>query len=304
MPAVTWSGRITCPGRVTDPASTSSWHYTIPESDKGKAYQYTVSYTTDADLTSVVTNTSVSNTVQDDKGHNGGASANVEPGPDGKIGVTKTAGSHDNEKISWTVTLTVPKTGLKTAQMIDYLPTQYVAGANLYDEWDAATVKVEGLLDGEDMVQDTAASDQTKAVYTFYQDKAHTTTGLKGGDKVRTIIVTFSTKINQDWLEKADQSYMMTHENKVDFVGNGQTVSSSDKVKVTKREIAKSMDQSQTVTIDGKTYPAWHFVIMMKGAAAEDFDVTDTFDARLRYVKPDETVPGLYIGNAGRRCGG
>ena len=285
---------------VTDPASTSSWHYTIPESDKGKAYQYTVSYTTDADLTSVVTNTSVSNTVQDDKGHNGGASANVEPGPDGKIGVTKTAGSHDNEKISWTVTLTVPKTGLKTAQMIDYLPTQYVAGANLYDEWDAATVKVEGLLDGEDMVQDTAASDQTKAVYTFYQDKAHTMTGLKGGDKVRTIIVTFSTKINQDWLEKADQSYMMTHENKVDFVGNGQTVSSSDKVKVTKREIAKSMDQSQTVTIDGKTYPAWHFVIMMKGAAAEDFDVTDTFDARLRYVKPDETVPGLYIGNAGK----
>ena len=93
---------------------------------------------------------------------------------------------------------------------------------------------------------------------------------------------------------------MMTHENKVDFVGNGQTVSSSDKVKVTKREIAKSMDQSQTVTIDGKTYPAWHFVIMMKGAAAEDFDVTDTFDARLRYVKPDETVPGLYIGNAGK----
>ena len=286
---------------VTDPASAYSWQYKIPESDT-KAYQYTVSYTTDADLTGVVTNTSVSNTVKDDKEHSSGASANVEPGPDSKIGVTKTAGGHDNQTISWTVTLTVPKTGLKTAQMIDYLPKMYVAGADRYDEWDALSVKVEGLLDGEDMVQDPA-SDQTKAVYTFYQDKAHKTTGLKGGDKARTITVTFSTKINQDWLDKADQTYMMTHTNKVDFVGNDQKVSAQAEVSVTKQEIKKSEDRSQTVTIDGKSYPAWHFTITMKGAEVKDFDVTDTFDQRLRYVEPNEKVPELDLSNAGKLTG-
>lgn len=275
--------------------SDSSWSYQIPAKDQGKAYSYTVTYTTDADTSGIVTDKTVNNTVHDDKNHSANASQGIQPGPDNKIAVTKTAGAADNQKISWTVTLTVPKAGLKTAQVIDKLPTQYVDNQNMYDIWDAANVKVEGLLDGETMVQDKAASDQTKAVYTFYQDKAHTKTGLKASDNKRNITITFDTKVNQDWLDKADQSYMMTHKNTVDFVGNGSTVTASADKEVVKQEIKKSMDQTKTVTIDGKTYPAWQYTITLKGAQAQDFNVTDTFDSRLRYVNPNE-ISGLDSG--------
>ena len=290
---------------VSDKNTASSWHYTIPDGDQNKAYQYTVSYTTDADMTGLVKNATVNNSAHDDKNHTANASAQVDPGPDSKIGVAKTCIAKDNQKISWEVTLTVPKGGLKTAQIIDKLPTQYIDNQQRYDIWDDSTVNVTGLLDGEDIVKDAAKSDQTQAVYTFYQDKNHTQTGLKEGDNSRTITVTFETKINQDWVEKADQSYMMKHTNTVDFIGNEQTVTASAETEVVKQEISKKMEKTQNITINGVTYPAWYFVLTLKGAQVSDFDtpvdVTDTFDSRLRYVDPTEQINGLdYLSSAGK----
>lgn len=291
--------------KIKESDASASWSYTIPETDKGHAYSYTVTYTTDTDTSGIVTDKTVHNTVHDDKDHTTGASQNIQPGPDNKIAVTKTAGAADNQKISWTVTLTVPKAGLKTAQVTDTLPTQYVDGQQRYDSWDDDSVKVEGLLDGETMVKDQKDSDQAKAVYTFYQDKDHTKTGLKSSDSARTITVTFDTKINQDWLDKADQTYMMKHTNQVDFKGNGQSVTASADKEVVKQEIKKSVsnDSPKNVTIDGKTYPAWYYTITLKGAEAQDFDVTDKFDSRLSYVNPNDSKYqncGLDLGSVGK----
>ena len=283
-----------------DVSKAFSWTYKIPEDDKGKVYQYTVSYTTDADMSGLVQDTTVSNSVTDDKEHTGTGSAQIQPGADSKIGVKKEAGAHDSKEISWTVTLTVPKEGLTTAQLIDTFPTQYIGDQYYYDIWNDKSVTVTGLLDGEAMVKDEKTSDQTKAVYTFYQSADHSVTGLKGNGQVRTITVAFKTGVNQDWVnKKVDQAYMMEHKNTVAFIGNGQTVTSDATVEVTKHEISKKAEGYQTVLIKGEEYPAWKFVITIKGATVSDFDVTDTFDNRLRFVKPTENV-GLDQSNTGK----
>ena len=276
-----------------DPESANSWSYQI--TDDGN-YMYIISYITEVDVTGKNGDTSVSNTVEDDKGHNYYGSGTVGPGTS-RIGVDKVFGTATREEMTWTITLDVPAGGLNKAIMTDTLPSS----GKYQDTLNVESLEVTGLEDGEDY---ELTQSKGKFKLTFYKDQEHTQAGLNGTGNARHIIVTFKTDNDPLWVaDRIDDE----HINSVEFQGDNATVTDWDKGKAPDRGIEKKSNGFKTVNINGKDETVFEYQLILRGVTDDDFAdgkkivITDDYDeAHVGFLdlSGSGSIEGLDVHNA------
>lgn len=262
----------------------TGWTYTPPTSD-GKA-SYDVTYTTKADVTSLIDSKNVSNTAETDYNSTTG-STTIDSTEENKLGASKKVSAVSSDKVTWEITVDVPAAGLDKLVVTDTLPSVYINDHNVYDSLDD-NPEVTGLEGSEDYSLDK--SDPSKFVMTFFKDKSQTKTGINSGKK-RTLTIKYTTSINREWVEYArqhkDQSYLMTHR-------NNAIVSTFGIEKNVSAEVTINSDQSITKTedpqgegtytdADGTTWQYFPYNIVLTGATEDNLTLEDTFDTR--YLK-------------------
>ena len=277
--------------------SDSSWKYTIPDSDT-EPYYYKITYQTVVDMEKVDgggTAVTLNNTANGDEG-----GAHVSPV--NQVDITKDVVSSDTEEVTWVSTISVPEGGLDEAVVTDTLPAigssevgiqgPYYRLIDLYED---GSLEITGLLQGETYVVDSS-SDPEKVIITFYKDAAGTT-GLQATPGGHTIIVKLTTKVNQDWLEKAydlgPTAYQLNHKNTISINGKEDTA----EVIFPK----PGMEKTCNVTKDANGKPvSFEYVITLKGVNSAPISVEDVFDTSLLEVDasmfvPDNNKRQMYI---------
>lgn len=260
-----------------EPESADSWQYKITDSGN---YKYVITYTTEVDVTGKNGNTYVSNYVDDGNGDSSGSSSNVPPGSSA-IGVHKTIGTVTKEKMTWTVVMDVPATGLNKAILVDTLPRS----GKYQDTLDLDSLNVSGLESGDSY---ELTQSKGKFTLTFFKDAEHENTGLNGTGRARNITVTFSTDVDPTWAAESSNDY---HKNDVSFQGDNSIVYDSDRGKLPQRGIEKISDGYKKVKINGEEKLVFIYAIDLFGLSNEDFSgskkitVVDDFDdAHLQFL--------------------
>ena len=200
-----------------DPLDTAtSWYTTIPIHGH---YKYVYTYYTKVNVAAANGNTIVSNSVGDDEYHSASSQTTVPPGS-GAIDVVKEAvGTPTQEKMSWSVTMTVPASGLSKAVLTDYLPKKDYSGTKLQDTLLQDTLRVTGL--DEENEDYTLRVSKDRFVITFFKNKAKTEPGLNASSAQRTITVTFDTANDENWASLLRNDW---HLNSVLFEGGNGSV--------------------------------------------------------------------------------
>lgn len=286
-----------------DPATATSWQYTIPETDT-EPYEYLVEYTTDVDMTNVLEERDLRNTGDDGKGNSSTGVIKINPGEENTATLKKYVEKASYEDgIDWKIEFEVPANGLKGTELRDYIPKTYFNGKDVYDTLDTSTVQVEGLVDGETWVPDydpeyadaNEARDKYFAIY-FYKSAEQTdeNKGLKGTGEKRKVTVTFRTLNNKEWLTYAEGTGVgqdfKQHTNKSRLYTNDSILKSDATATLSLVKFKKSHekgsneDQYENVTENGVKYPIYRYNLDIEGYGDLDekgIDITDTYDPRL-----------------------
>ena len=299
--------------RTLSPAENAKeWSYTIPDEDKGKKYKYVFEYNVNVDVKGLVDTTTVTNTVSDgSKPVNHDVS--VEPGAGEKAGVTKKAIKVTSKEIKWEITLTVPASGLKKAEVIDTLPnaTAWVdhlsENKTYYDTYESF-----------ETINDQKATDKEPEVKT--EDggkKVHITfgNGLKGTGAERKVKIILTTKTNEDWVKlvsdakyKDKYKYITAHINNLIFKANDVEFKASGDaypslIKLNKYWIDK--DANPVKEHDG--FRVYKFAIVVTGITDKEFDIEDNFPKQyFKYYTDSDSSTKVYGGNQdwqGEDCG-
>ena len=252
-----------------------SWSYTAPESDGNVSYE--ISYATAADNASFYDKTDLKNNASVDGGGSGSATAPVGPNEGNKGAAIAKKGklNSDRTKISWTITVTVPANGIPNATLVDSLPWS----DPYLDAYDGEDITVK-YLDADETHTDTLSQDRKTITIEFsYRDTDGTIKkGLKGTGEKRTLEISYSTNVNQDWVDAAEGpngSWRYGHTNTAKLTG--PNITASDTVHVTKTSLSKSGQCNGTVNIGGVDYPKFDFTLTFKGDVKDGDEVTDTF---------------------------
>ncbi len=269
----------------------TGWTYSPPESD-GKA-SYEVTYTTKADVTNLIDSRNVSNSAKTDYSSATG-SATVGPSGENQFNASKKATAVSSDKVTWEITVDVPASGLDKLVVTDTLPTVYVNNHNVYDSLDKIE-RITGLDGSEDYSLYT--SDPSKFVLTFYKDKAHGNAGMNSSDKKRTVTISYTTKINQEWVEYAGQHkdtlYLMTHSNSATVSVPGIDKGVNAQVTISDQTIKKTGTTGEKYTdAEGTTWQYYSYDIVLSGATEDKLTLEDTFDAK--YLKYFDGVKSQY----------
>ncbi|MGI6735906.1 MAG: Cna B-type domain-containing protein [Anaerovoracaceae bacterium] len=282
-----------------------SWKWTIPDGAPGNT-EYTITYYTLYDTTGQITAEHPANSVEDGHGHK--ADKGIDVGHN-DIGLVKKFSGFlsDNNAASWTITITVPASGLKTAVLNDWYPKKTINGTEYTEPVDFDSIHVSGLLNGENYR--ITKSDSKHFEMTFASDYTDdgTAYALKPSSESRTITVTLNTKKNQDWIDvskDSDKSSDRVHINGASFYGNGQRLWSQNGYSTNEKFIDKTAQNDgnpvgyfkdpNTVKGFSKTassdtdLPCWQFKIALEGVYG-DIDITDKFNTDLFEIVP-ETV--------------
>ena len=263
-------------------ATDKSWSTTIPTGGK---YRYVYTYYTKVTVAAANGDTIVSNSVGDDEYHSASSQTTVPPGS-GAISVEKdVVGTPTQEKMSWSVTMTVPASGLSKAVLTDYLPKKDYSGTKLQDTLLQNTLRVTGLDENEDY---TLRLSKDRFVITFFKNKAKTEPGLNESSAQRTITVTFDTANDENWASLLRNDW---HLNSVLFEGgNGyDTATAQQQVPATGFE---KQAHSMGIVTNRYEHDAEVLLIEYKldlyGVTEGDFTngvltITDNYDSR--YLK-------------------
>gem|GEM_PF-1425323 len=270
----------------------STWTYTIPVKDQGKAYKYVISYTTDVNVKGNNASVNVDNKVVTDGGNVSTGSSDVPPAAGNEITCEKKVSKVDvpNREVTWNIVFTVPETGLSKAVVKDYYPKR--GDQTVFEKVINGSVHASGLIDGEsfnvdyDQLEGDQWNGRYYALITFFQDANKTTPGLKSGS-ARTIVVTLKTELDDDWLKdssKPNMAWLMDHKNSADFELGTYTDSKSDVAKATLPSIEKDGKFEGNRIVDGVELPIYKYTIKMTGVSSSDNTIIDTFDTNLLEV--------------------
>ena len=254
----------------------SSWTYQIPSTDKDKAYKYVITYTTEVDKSQLITDVTVNNDVITDGGKKGSGQGKIVPGE--KVQITKRVVEIDTDenekKITWEASFNVPKGGLNSAVVTDTYPNK-----GNYIESIIGEVSVDGLINGESY---TATYYNTNVKIQFFKNLDKTEEGLQASSTDRTITVTLTTIINDDWVKRAESdSDYLKHRNNVRLRANGQDVSGYAEATLVNQSISKSVVSGGTVTVDGVELPYCRYVITISNVTTDVNTFNDVFDTEL-----------------------
>ena len=260
---------------VDDLASDTSWNYTFP--DDGGIYRYEFTYYTVADVSGRNGSTYVQNNLYDPEWHSASAQTNLEPGT-GAIGIEKVAvGTPTHETMSWSVTLTVPASGLTRAILTDYLPKTDYSGYRFQDTFLEDTLRVTGLEPGESY---WLRVNKDRFILTFYQDEGQTVHGLKGTGSQRTITVTFDTANDQAWASMLRDGW---HTNTATFEGSNGIVTDTAEQQIPASGFEKKAEKLGMTQKDGDSVLLIEYTLDLYGVGPESFTndeliITDEYD--------------------------
>ena len=291
-----------------------SWVYTPPTEDGAAMYEIT--YQTRVDMSGVNTTVNVNNDAHDDNDSDGN-SQGITPGDGDQIKLSKTVASENEEEVKWSIDLTVPKSGLDTAEVTDYVPSMNTY--NLYDI--VKSVEVTGTNPEESYtisykfvtLQSIDANEYrhyggayvaesprsegdiaTEVYITFFKDTAKTQTGLNGGPSDRLVNIKVITENNKDWMEYARKSDgWITQQGHTNTAKIGNITASATAHPSTKN-IAKYADSNNPykVTVGGVEYPAYKYWVRLDGVNSDTNEIVDTFDKEvfelLKVNTPDD----------------
>ena len=150
---------------------------------------------------------------------------------------------------------------------------------------DASKVNIEGLLDGETSeVTVTNGTGNSQVTINFKNDGAD---GLKATDSQRSITITYTTVVDQDWLAASETySWLQEHKNNVTFTGNDDSVDASATAIPIEQKINKYCSPwnniktggTATSTGDGSYY--YTYRLYLNGVNG-DIEISDAFDTSI-----------------------
>ena len=278
-------------------AGNRTWSYVIPEGDGN--YQYTFEYDTLVDVTGLGYNPTIQNNIGVN-GHSRYGSVQVPAGT-ASFGLTKAVNTVNGKNqvngdyVEWKITIDVPAIGAVEAYLDDEFPRVSYQGSLLYDSLDTSDPSfgdgkgfvISGLEADEDytyeLIDKRYSWGTAKLVrFTFYQDKTHTTPGLKATESSRQITVTLRTANNQTWLDAypdyGSTSQQAEHKNFAKLYTNGSTNSKDAEAKARPQHCRpiKTGSYYGTVIIDGVEYPIYQYQVNFQNIQ----EILDAQDAK------------------------
>ncbi|MBR1849137.1 MAG: hypothetical protein IJ791_07890, partial [Lachnospiraceae bacterium] len=258
--------------------ATQTWSYKIPNNDQ--KYKYVFTYQTVSDLTNLVGSDkwSIKNEVTDTFGNKDTEKIEFTPGKDQKTKLIKTGYKQSDNKGNWTITFTVPASGLSSCILDDILPNAWVADALRSDKLDRNSLKVTGLTTGEsyDFEEIYVENERPGFRLTF---KKNGQSGLKDTGKSRTITVAYTTTPDSNWLDKATKDWQARHVNTAKLYANNIETEKDADIYYPK---AKSFDkQGHLEAMDGKGKPVYAYDLILTGVDQDTVVIEDTFDTSL-----------------------
>ncbi|MDO4806911.1 MAG: prealbumin-like fold domain-containing protein, partial [Coriobacteriales bacterium] len=309
------------PWSQLDEKTDTTWTYRVPASDAGKAYKYTITYTTEVDTTTIQTTTNVGNTVRTGGGKTSSNSGSVTP-VGGGVTAKKEATNVDleNMRISWKVTFNVPADGLTKAAFGDTYPAQWVDGANREEKIIPGSVQVTGLINNEylrmrqksDTIWLTLIKEYngTTALPTYdpetqlgYDAESHvryykkianisedpiSTYEVEGCDpsnQERIITITFDTEINDVWYNASkteEGKYLQDkHINNGTLEADGSKIQVSAQATVIPPSVKKTGTYVGSRTVNGAQLPVYKYEVSFSDVESDDLEITDDFDTSI-----------------------
>ncbi|MGT2772623.1 Cna B-type domain-containing protein, partial [Streptococcus marimammalium] len=277
----------------------SSWKYTIPDSDKN--YKYEVFYTTEIDMTGAPGSLNF---------RNWAASFNYEVYYDSRINVDigleleKQAIEVSGDKIKWQIKIkNFSEAGFTgNTFIVDDIPKFVDEDDNIMnDEIIEDSLEVTGLLEEESYRLRLPTNKQSNTItIEFFKDKNFNIQGLKptpDGQK-RDIIITFETKVNQEWLTLAAKSGYQSnevHKNNISFrldTEGEQIILSASAIAIPKKEsIEKKVLGNNSVELGGKVYPVYDYELTFYGISEDTNVIKDIFNTEfLKYYDVKQAV--------------
>ncbi|MBQ3304642.1 MAG: Cna B-type domain-containing protein, partial [Clostridia bacterium] len=248
--------------------------------DKGKAYTYEISYTTFADTSTMTKPTQMDNHAETDGGKGGDGHGQVVPLDYVNPELEKTHTDVDvaNREVTWQVSFVVPAGGLTKAVLKDTYPNQWLTDKHAIEAIKAGTLSVTGLVEGEDYTLDTTTSEEY-ALITFTNGGQD---GMKGAGVPRTIVATFKTVLDDDWLrETKAEAWKKDHTNNVELDYGTDKATDSDTVPVLSTDLKKTASVASSRTENGVELPVYKYEILLSGVTDPNLVIEDKFDTSL-----------------------
>lgn len=271
---VPWSGIVN-----TD---ASSWSYTLTEADDNTTpYWYTITYTTEVDVSNTVEEETVKNNVD----VNGQETSGTKPiGPANTFGISKSHANASKTGVDWTVKVDIPKCGFNDSFVVtDTIGSRWadVNGVNtfIYDTFDLDSVKVKlgttELQKGEDKDYTLGTTPESPYIMTITFTKKALSQYFGQSNLDRQLEIEYKTIPSAYWPSGEE------HLNTVTATGDGHLKTTTDKYVLVDAEIAKFKGNTNKVTTASDGMPVFQFWIGIKGVNSEPVTITDTFNTEI-----------------------
>ncbi len=285
----------------------SSWKYTF---DDQEACSYKITYTTVTDLSDTNNTVKVTNKVEDEYGEDEKTvtiapdQEESETGHDGDDDhgdddhheyhptITKTHTKIDtiDKKVTWVITFTVPAEGYnETCELTDFYPFEWYNGVQYFDKVSsAADISVEGLFKdkGETYEPDFSAENKLILSFMYQNEEGEKVSGLASSDEERTITVTLTTQVNEEFLKVSGKD-ALNRTNTVEAVLGSHKLEASNDVHIDFSQPAikkTARNATSSFNIYDNTLPYCVYYVELSGVNDSVFDsdgnliLTDTFD--------------------------
>lgn len=297
-----WSGDVSWDALNVDINTADNWSYVVPQDDAGKAYTYTITFTTDVNLTGQTGAVTIKNYGQVNDGPtDSGETTGMPEG--GEVTVHKEAEKVDyqNNEVTWNIQFNVPKDGLTDALVYDCYPALKYNGVTYTEPVKPESIVVRGLIDNESYsVTETQYENKAATAIQFYKSGTQepNNKGLNESNEGRTIEITLKTTINLDWIELIRKNpqfnYLTSHANEVVLKANNNIKTDNDSVTIVPPDMVKKGTLVGYRTDGEVSLPVYKFEIVMGNVNKTDNVIVDSFDTNLLKIykgEGDEAEP-------------
>ena len=255
------------------------WVYSAPESDGKAAYAITCRSIVDTSVAygplTVVNKAAFLN-------NSTTASQSFDNPGNGEIIVQKSALYDSASESQWKITVSIPGEGLPDFKIVDDLPWLSYDGQYLIDQIIPESLEVSGLTNDETYQYQINSTGITFTL-SFYKDSNLQNSGLNptSDGSPREITVVYKTRVNQEWLDLAEDSeykYYTVHTNRVSARVFNYRVPANAIVIPVRQTITKEFINYRYEVIDGLSFPVFKYCITLLGPVTNSTTIDDRFD--------------------------
>ena len=275
------------------------WTYRIPEKYRTGNYRCVINYDAGVKIDDNCPDDSqILNWAEDSYGNKSGMDVHITNVTFGKEAVRVTS-----DEVTWRLRINVPAAGLTECVVKDTLPSKNILKDGnwkmVYDTLVPDSIEVTGMLPGETYGYQNFEENTNAGFILTFSYAAGTGLEATGDGKSRTLVITYKTKNNPEWMQYAQEMGgenldLQKHENRVkvnetsDAIGMA-FISRKPQLQKTfvKPESEKNgQEPPATETVDGIEYPVYEYRIRIEGVDRDSITISDSFDTR--YLKYKE----------------